>query len=102
MPLSTNADAPLTISVSVEQLAAKLPAEESLRVARALIVAAVAIIPKESPRDDLVAPQALELAIFLNAAVTSLLCTAAERRRVECFGAICERQEAVGAHGLLN
>jgi hypothetical protein len=97
-PQSTNApDAPLTISI--DALAAKLSEEQRLRVAKALVVAAFKLCPKEYG-GSYVDPAALDLATFMNGCVTALLVTLAERQRAESWHARQEQHGAIHARGL--
>jgi hypothetical protein len=77
--------------ISVDQLAAKLPDDERLAVAKALVAAAFDLVPKDG--DDYLAPAALELATFMNGCVTALLHTAAERRRAQFWDGVRERYD---------
>jgi DNA polymerase/3'-5' exonuclease PolX len=90
--MSTNADA--SVKISIEQLAAKLPDVERLRITQALVAAAYALCPKECG-GNYPDPSAVKLATLMNGAVTSLLVTAAEKRRAECFDAMCERRHSI-------
>ena len=69
-------------TISVDDLAAKLPEAERLAIARWLVIAAFKLVPKDG---DCLAPAALELASFMNGAVTALLHTAAERRQAQLW-----------------
>ena len=96
MPLPLTNDEALKISV--DALGAKLPDAERLAIAKALVVAAFKLVPKDG--DDYLAPAALELATFMNGCVTALLHTAAERRRAQLWDMFREQHDAIAAHGL--
>jgi hypothetical protein len=87
------------LKISVDALAAKLPDEERLRVAKALVLAAFKLCLKKDGGKYL-DPAALDLATFMNGAVTALLVTSAERRRAEWWAALQEQHDAITAHGL--
>jgi hypothetical protein len=79
--------------LSIDQVA-KLPDDERLRVAKSLIVAAFKLCSKDHD------PSALELATFMNGAVTALLSTTAERQRAEWWDCHRDQHDATAAHGL--
>ena len=87
------------LKISVESLAARLPDDERLRIAKSLIAAAYALCPKDHggayPNDA-----SLELVNFMLGGIDLLLETLREKRRAECWNAIRERHDALAAHGL--
>jgi hypothetical protein len=95
--MSTNADA--FIKITVEQLAAKLPDTERVRVAKAMVVAAFQLCPAQ-PTEDVIGPDRLALGNTMLGAVNALLHTQAERRRAEFWDALQGQQTAIAAHGL--
>jgi hypothetical protein len=93
--LLTNDEA---LKIDVDDLAARLPDEQRLALAKALVVAAFKLCPKDG--DDYLAPAALELATFMNDCVTALLHTAAERRRAALWDGFraCATADAASLH----
>ena len=93
---------PLTdeaLKISVDDLAARLPDAERLRIAKSLIAAAYVLCPKDrgGTHPD---PASLELANFMLEGINLLLETLREKRRSECWDAIREQHEAIAAHCL--
>jgi hypothetical protein len=85
--------------ISVGDLAARLPDEERLRIAKTLVVAALLLCPI-APGEAAIGPIRVELANTMLGAVHALLHTAAECRRAEWWAALQEQQDASAAHGL--
>jgi hypothetical protein len=93
MPPSTD------LKIDVADLAARLPDDERLRIAKSLVAAAYVLCPKDrgGTHPD---PASLELANFMLGGIDLLLETLREKRRSECWDAIRERQDRAAAHGL--
>jgi hypothetical protein len=87
---------PPSIKISVDDLAAKLPDAERLRIAQALVIAAFKLVPKDG--DDYLAPAALELATFMNGCVTALLRSAVERQGSAWWDAVSRPRSPRGLH----
>lgn len=89
-PVSTD------LKIDVDELAARLPDEERLRIAKSLVAAAYALCPKDhgGAYPD---PASLELVNFMLGGIDLLLETLREKRRSECWSAIREWHNAIAA-----
>jgi hypothetical protein len=87
------------LHVDLKQLLTTLSDEQRLTAAKALVAAAYMLCPKKDG-GSYVDPAALDLATFLNSAVTSLLVTEADRRRASWWDAVREQHDGLAAQGL--
>jgi hypothetical protein len=91
---------PLTdLKIDVDELAARLPDEQRLAVATALVIAAFKLCPPPQSEDNC-GPDRVALANSMLAAVNALLQSQTERRRDACWQALEERRAAIAAHDL--
>jgi|SRR6188472_1392861 hypothetical protein len=93
-----NDDADARLNVNVDQAVVAFSETQRLATAKALTCAAFRLCPPPTG-DDHLGPLRIELATFMNAAVTALLQTAADRRRGSWWQA-ADEPDAAAEHGL--